>query len=261
MAMDLAATAQRAVIVWDDILGTSKRSSVMLATLDVAAMRLASPARPASAEAESAEHPRLVARPGGYWLAYVVRGVDPKAKKRSAQEDDEDRELGEAITTSYVELVPLDESGAPAGVGRAVTPTRGHVLAYDLELGDDGSALVAWRDDDTPTGSSGGRLFAAVVRLGGVGEPRPLAEETAGAGVPDLLPGWIVLGSVSGATRIAALSPRGELLDELAPEKSLGAGVPIAAQKDAILWARPMGKAMRLSVVRCKQPAADAGAR
>jgi hypothetical protein len=146
-------------------------------------------------------------------------------------------------------------------VGRAVTPTRGHVLAYDLELGDDGSALVAWRDDDTPTGSSGGRLFAAVVRLGGVGEPRPLAEETAGAGVPDLLPGWIVLGSVSGATRIAALSPRGELLDELAPEKSLGAGVPIAAQKDAILWARPMGKAMRLSVVRCKQPAGDAGAR
>ena len=57
------------------------------------------------------------------------------------------------------------------------------------------------------------------------------------------------------------MSPKGESLDELAPERSLGAGEPIAATADAILWARPTGKTMRLGVVRCKQQAAaDAGA-
>jgi len=74
------------------------------------------------------------------------------------------------------------------------------------------------------------------------------------------LPGWLSVPSNSGATRIAALSPRGELLDDLGPERSLGAGVPVAATRDAILWARPMGKPMRLSVVRCTpRPAGDAG--
>ncbi|MFT3774997.1 MAG: hypothetical protein QM820_57345 [Minicystis sp.] len=266
-AIDVAASAQRAIVVWDDLVGTTeKRSAVMMATIDVATMKVVSPARAVSASSTDAERPRLVARPGGYWLAYAVRGAPDTKKKHDAkkakQDDEEDRELGEAITTSWIELMPLDETGAPTASGRAVTSKTGHVLGYDLELGDDGGALVAWRDDDTPTGSAGGRLLATLVRLGGVGEARVLAEETASAGMPDLLPGWISLASVSGATRIAALSPRGELIDDLAPEKSLGAGVPVAATKDAILWARPMGKPMRLSVVRCKQrpvEASDAG--
>ena len=253
-------------MVWDDLVGTTeKRSAVMLATIDVAAMRVVATARAVSRTNEDAERPRLAARPGGYWLAYAVRGVAaPKkgdAKHGRRADDEDDRELGEAITTSWVELVPLDESGAPTASGRAVTPKSGHALSYDLELGDDGGAIVAWRDDDTPTGSGGGRLLATLARLGGGGEPRVLAEETAAAGVPELMPGWLSLASVSGATRIAALSGRGELLDELAPEKSLGAGVPIAGTRDAILWARPMGKPMRLSVVRCKRrPVGGAGA-
>jgi hypothetical protein len=262
-ALDVAASAQRAIVVWDDLVGSSeKRSAIMLATIDVAGMKVVTSAHAVSAKDEDAERPRLIARPGGYWLAYAVRGnVDPKKKKAKRADEEDDRELGESITTSWITLVPLDESGAPTAAGRAVTPKNGHVLSFDLELGEDGGAIVAWRDDDTPTGSGGGRLLITLARLGGGGEPRELVEETGGAGVPDLLPGWLSLASVSGATRIAALSPRGELVDELAPEKSLGAGVPIAATRDAILWARPMGKPMRLSVVRCKQrPSSDAGA-
>lgn len=259
-AIDVAASAQRAIVAWDDLVGTTeKRSAIMLATVDVATMKVVTLAHAVSTNNEDAERPRLVARPGGYWLAYAVRGAADPKKKKANEEDD--RELGESITTSFVTLVPLDESGAPTAAGRAVTPKSGHVLTYDLEIGEDGGAIVAWRDDDTPTGSGGGRLLVTLARLGGGGEPRELAEETAGAGVPDLLPGWLSLASVNGPTRIAALSPRGELVDELAPEKSLGAGVPIAATRDAILWARPMGKPMRLSVVRCKQrPVSDAGA-
>lgn len=260
LAIDVAASAQRAVVVWDDLTAQGKRSAIMLASIDVGTMRVTAPARPISAEGQDAERPRLIARPGGFWLSYAVRGSATKKKsdKHKRADEEDDRELGEAITTTWVELVPLDESGSPVGASRAVTAKSGHVLAYDIEAVDDGGALIVWRDDDTPTGSGGGRLLATVARLSGVAEPKLLAEETSAAGVPELIPGWLALASVNGGTRIAALSPRGELLDELEPEKSLGAGVPAAATREVILWARPLGKAMRLSVLKCAPRAVEA---
>jgi hypothetical protein len=263
LAVDIAASGARAVVVWDDLSGTgeSARSAVMLASFDVATMRLVGAARPVSAKSADAATPHLIARPGGYWLGYLAHGEeDPKKKKKPKSEGhDESEDEGEAITTSWLEVVPLDESGGPAGAARALTPKSGHVLSFDLELGENGNAIAAWRDDDTPTGSSGGKVSAAVVRLGGGGEPRVLVEAAGGAGAPDLLPGWISLASVNGPTRIAAMTPAGELLDDLAPEPSLGAGEPLAANGDVVLWARPMGKAMRLSVVRCQKRSADGG--
>ena len=104
-------------------------------------------------------------------------------------------------------------------------------------------------------------MSAVLVRLGGGGEPHVLVERAGTAGTPSLLRGWISLASLSGATRLAAITPSGELVDALAPEPSLGAGEPVASTGDAILWARPMGKAMRLAVVRCQPRAVgDAGA-
>ena len=98
------------------------------------------------------------------------------------------------------------------------------------------------------------------MKLGGAVDAR-VVDEAGGAGTPSLVPGWISLASPSGLTRLAALGPRGQLLEDLSPEASLGAGEPIAATSEAILWARPMGKAMRLEVVRCvPRPAGDGGA-
>lgn len=248
-SIDVASSGPRAVLVWDDFAGLEARhSNVLLAVVDVATMRMVSQPHPVSRPTVDAEQPRIAARKGGYWLAYVIRG----AARMKPLDAEDDRELGEAIATSFLEVVPLDEEGAPVGAARAITPKNGHVLSFDLGAGDDDGPLVAWRDDDTPTGSSGGRLFVTQVRLSGVSEARLLAEETKAAGVPVLLPGWISLPGNVGTTLIGALSPRGELLDEPAPERSLGAGVAVAAKGDAILWARPMGQPMRLSVVRCK---------
>lgn len=263
LAVDVAASGARAVVAWDDLspgIGEARRSNVILATVDVATMRPLAPAHPASVSGVDASSPRVIARPGGYWLAYLVHGEeDPKKKPKHKPDDDIDD--GEIITTSWIEVVPLDEGGATSGAARAVTPKGGHVLSFDVTLGENGDAIVAFRDDDTPTGSGGGRVSATLVRLGGGGEPHVLLEQAGVAGAPSLLPGWIPLASVNGATRLAAMSPAGELIDAPVAEQWLGSGEPVAAARDTILWARPMGKAMRLSVLRCRaEPSVDAGA-
>jgi hypothetical protein len=256
----VASSGSGAVVVWDELsgVGDSQRSAVMLASFDVATMRDVKRARTVSPKESDASAPHVTSRPGGYWLAYLVRGAE-EAKKHGKNpkdkgEDDENEDQGEAIFTSWVEVVPLDESGSPMSASRAITPKGGRVVSFDLAPADNGNALVAWREDDAPTGASGGKVSVALMRLGGGGEPHVLSEKEGGTGAPDLLPGWISIASVNGPTRMAALSATGGLLDDLAPETSLGAGEPVAASQDAILWARPAGKAMRLSVLRCQRP-------
>ncbi|HLM76469.1 MAG TPA: hypothetical protein VK459_27385, partial [Polyangiaceae bacterium] len=279
LAMDLAASGDRAVLVWDDVPKDGKRGVVMLASFDVATLRSTTRPRPASPPSVDADSPRIVARPGGYWLAYVAQAASEagktageskvkqqKVKKKPPTDEIDEERGGEAISHRWVELIPLDEAGAPAGTPRAVTPRDGHVLAYDVELGEDGSALLAFRDDDTPSGSSGGRVGLVAVKLGGAGEVRVVAEEGVGAGVPELLPGWLTVASLSGPLRLAPVTGAGELSGPLAPEASFGVGGEVlAATREALLVARPAGRAMKLSVTKCSAanpmvPAAPADA-
>jgi hypothetical protein len=275
LAMDLAASGDRAVLVWDDVPKDAKRGAVMLASFDTATLRSTTSPRPVSPPSVDADSPRIVPRPGGYWLAYVAEAVseaakeagDPnpkrrgqKGKKPPSNEVDEERG-GETISHRWVELTPLDEAGAAVSTPRAVTPRDGHVLAYDVEVGEDGAAVVAFRDDDTPSGSSGGRVGLVAVKLGGAGEPRVVAEEGVGAGVPELLPGWLTVASLSGPLRLAPVTPAGDLAGALSPEASLGVGGEVlAATREALLVARPAGKAMKLSVTRCAQGNSEAPA-
>jgi hypothetical protein len=253
LAVDIAASGTSAVVVWDDVSKDGKRSMVMLASFDTQTMRSSGEARPVSPPKQDAEAPRLSARPGGYWLAYAALGG------ASAPKDEDTGRVGEAINARWVEIVPLDEGGRAVSLPRAVTPKAGHALAFDLEPSEDGGVTVAWRDDDTPSGSSGGRVMSVWVRLSGLGEARLLTEEGSATGVPDLLPGWLSLSSLSGATRIAPMTPKGEIAGELLPEPLLGNGEVLAATREGLLVARPAGKAMKLSVMRCVPEPPGAG--
>ncbi|WP_206079435.1 hypothetical protein [Polyangium spumosum] len=245
LAVDLAASGSSAVVVWDDVTRDGKQTMVMLAPFDPETMKAKGEPRPVSPPKQDAETPRLAARPGGLWLAYAVVGTARKPK-------DEDTGLvGEAIAPRWVEVLPLDEHGAAVSLPRAVTPKDGHALAFDVEPSEDGGMVVTYRDDDTPSGSSGGRVMSVWVRLSGVGEAKLLTEEPGSAGVPDLMPGWLSVSSLSGATRIGTMTPRGELVGELRPEPLLGNGEVLAATQAALLVARPAGKAMKLSVMQC----------
>jgi hypothetical protein len=176
---------------------------------------------------------------------------------------DEDTGLGsgEAIEPRWIEVVPLDERGEAVALPRAVTPKDGHALAFDVEPSDDGGMIVAYRDDDTPSGSTGGKVLTVWVRLSGLGEPQLVTEEGTSTGVPDLLPGWMAIASLSGATRIGPLSLKGELVGELRREPELGNGEVLAGTRASLLIARPAGKAMKLSVVECvaEAPIVDGG--
>ena len=131
-AIDLAASGSRAVVVWDDVNVEEKRSHVMLSSFDVATMRSVTSARPVSAPKTDADSPRLIARPGGYWLGYLARaneGAKTKKDPSNAGEkaakkgdDDGDDESGEAIQNGWIEVMPLDENGAPTAAARAAPP-------------------------------------------------------------------------------------------------------------------------------------------
>jgi hypothetical protein len=256
LAVDLAASGSRAVVAWDDMVGND-RYSVMLASFDVATMKSVTAPRPVSSEKNDADSPRLLAREGGYWLAYLAKTEPPTdvEKKRAKNADSEDEDdprarAGEAIGNRWVEVLPLDANGAPAAPPRAVTAKTGHVLTFDLAPASDG-VFVVYRDDDTPSGSSGGGLGSVVVKLGGAIEARPIQDQAKGVGVPSLVPGWLVMSGLAGRTYLAALGPGGELLEALEPEPVLASGEVVAATRDVMLVARPFGRAMRLIPVRC----------
>lgn len=274
LAVDVAATGARALVVWDDVPAGHERSVIDLATFDVGTMR-GSGGRAMTPPTIDADVPRLAPRPGGYWLSYMVHGDAPSeptaakpdsdtppedagptkkkpGKKPEANPDDSDTEAaGEAIAHQWLEILPLDESGVPTGGPRAVTPKDGRVIGYDLEEGPEGRAVLIYREDDTPNGSTGGSVKSVTVEMGGVGEPHVLADEGVGTGVPQLLGSWIVIHSMSGPVQIGAIGPRGEIAAELAPEKPLGHGEVLAASGDTFLVATPAGRAMKLGVTRC----------
>ena len=277
LAVDLAVTGARAIVVWDDVPQGHERSVIDLATLDVGTL-LGSGGCAITPPTMDADQPRLAPRPGGYWLSYLVHGDAPteptaakndsddeqpapeptskkpkkKPSKKADNNDDSDTEAaGEAIAHTWIELLPLDENGMSVGAARAVTPKDGRVIGYDLEDGADGSAVLLYREDDTPNGSNGGQVKSIVAELGGVGEPRVIAEEGVGAGVPQLFGSWVVIHSMSGPVQIGALGPKGDVTSEIAAEKALGHGEVIAATNSAFLIGTPAGRAMKLAVARC----------
>jgi hypothetical protein len=289
LAVDLAAGKARGLVTWD---ATDRDESfVAIATFPVDAIGKPSEPRRISKKGIDAHGPRVVARDGGYFLVFEVDGktsrrvddADPSAaaptapdssaapsaapepsaspgkkKKPKASEDEDpvDESRGEPVTKSWLEVVALDESGAPIGDAIPVTPAEGHVVSFDVLAAPDGAVLVAWRDDDSPTGSGGGPVRIVRVTPGGPGTPYVGPDDAPADGAPTLLPGWLGMPTLQGPDLLARAGKDGLPAETLEVEPSLGRGEPIAATGDHLLLAEPEGKAMRLRVVTCGDRAA-----
>lgn len=244
LSFDVAIGENRALAVWDDDETKPDRGVIRLASFVPKTLGAPTTPRTVTLPQTDAESPRIVPRAGGFWLVYVAR--------RPEKTDENAREQAEAAENRWLEALPLDENGAGQGLPRRLTSETGHVLAYSLAAGANGTAIVAYRDDDLPSGGSGGVLNKIVLKPDGAGPATPLADTDLGAGVPTLLPGWISVADVSAESRLGRIDGSGNLDGKLEREPVLGLGVPIAARGDDLLVQRPVGRAVRLFVTTCK---------
>lgn len=251
LAFDISLGKEHGVAVWDDVPKDREVSGVFVSSFQADTFGSPTPARVVTLPGVDADSPRIVARPGGFWLFWVVR--------RPQEAEYDARYRAEDIAFRWIEVVPLDEAGVLAGTPRRIGLDTGHVLAYDVISTSDGGALVAWRDDDTPSGSIGGQLMVARVRQGGIDGPDPVEDARTGVGAPRLLRGWLSIADATGPTRIAPMGEDGKLGDELRAEGLLGMGEPLANQGDKLLVARPSGLAVRIFLVKCWSEKMDAG--
>lgn len=242
LAFDLALGEKRGVVAWDE--EGPAGGKILLASFDPKSASQASPPRVVSDPAQDVESPKLVATPSGFWLAYVARLRDDSPAKH-------DEPAAEEVGFRYLSLVRLDENGAPQGSPRAITPRDGHVVAFDMAEAPDGKLLVVWRDDDGPSGSSGGRVMRTLVHPKTIDEPTVVEAEEIGGGVPSLFGRWLSLTDATDTTRLAPLAADFSLQRPLQAEPAIGNGEILAERSNVLLVAQPRGRAIRLAAMRC----------
>lgn len=240
------------------------RGSIGLARFDLERLTLKGNVTSApAASAGEAESPRLVARGGGYYLAWIVRGAATPPKAALGRPSEYDAGLVEQGLVdegpTAIEIVPLNQSGGQSATPQRVTPAGAHVLAFDIAETPEGGALIVYRDDREGPGLARAGVEAVLVRADGSTASRSwdLGET---AGLPSLLTdgsaqakpwAWLYVPGEA-ESRVAALGPNPLELGELhaAPEF---AGVELlAASSGRLLAARTRGGQRLLSGVSCE---------
>jgi hypothetical protein len=260
-AFALEAGTKSAIVAWDD--WDTKAGHGIVRAIVVTGNDVTKPSAPVvlSGEHDDAEAPAVVARPGGFWVAWIsnVKRAPDRKEKHEGRDPAETAEL--EMGPRYVTLAPFDEAGKPAGAPTVVTPKDGHVMGFDLAAARDGGALVAWRDDRASPGTAGGTVRLALVRAGGSIDWHVVADDDVGAGAPSLVVdatpsaqhGWLTLANDADALRLVAIDGDGHLLDDLAVEPNLGIATALSAQAGKLLVLRPAGKGVELEVFSCEK--------
>lgn len=237
--------------------------SVALARFDLEHLTLKGSSVPApTGGAGEAESPRLVSRPGGYYLAWIVRGAATPPKATLGRPSEYDAGLVEQGLVdegpTAIEIVPLNASGAGSATPQRITPAGAHVLAFDIAPTADGGALVVYRDDREGPGLARAGVEAVLVRADGSTASRSwdLGET---AGLPSLLGdanpaskpwAWLYVPGEA-ESRVAAVGANPVELGELHADPQLAGAELLAASSRRLLAARTRGGQRLLSVVSC----------
>jgi hypothetical protein len=265
---DIAAQAGSALLVYDDWAAADNHGQIFAARIQAAP---AAGARiegyPLSPPLVDAEGPRITARPGGFWLAWLVnaRSAGSGRVYDPGDEVKEGAAAGSAYGSRWLSIVALDASGKVSGEVRRLTGRQERVVGYDLTAGPSGSAWLTWRQDAPTPGSSGGRIFMAEVRADGSKDVLAVREDDVGAGEPTWLHAgpnaapWLTFPDARDRTLLMrAFGPNrlGAAL-RLGPELE-GAGA-LAAAGDRVLFAVPHGRSIELVPARCSVPLSSTG--
>ncbi len=265
----LALHTERGVLVWDQQQRQSSASEIALAEFAVQSLTL--PPKPTilSASSANADSPRVISRPGGYWVAWVQSGAEAKPVGKSAERDraqgtrpdDPDEHLNLVdMWPRELRAVLLDGHGRALGKPIRVAESESHVVAYDMNLLDDGAALFAWRDDDTAPGVESQIVHLARVGLDGHVDFYRIEDEAIGVGAPQLLidtsapledRAWLALINTGERTSFIKLLPNGKPTDVVVGDAGLGVANPLLRHQGRLLLVRQRGKGVDMETLRC----------
>lgn len=270
------------LFVWDDWPAGESHGRVF--ALRLGGDGAASAVRAVSSPNVDAAEPRLVARPGGYWLAWLVDAASETGRARVY--DPGEAEAPSALRAGSsagaatgagastgpngargIEVLALDAAGEPASNVRRIRTESARVVGYDLTTNAAGNAWLVWRQDAPSAGAAGGRVLMAEVQSDGPHETLLVREEDVGSGEPSWI-GPIVRGPVaSGPSDSPWLTfpdqrdrtlllpvdyPRPVSEPMLLAPDLLGAAA-LAAAGDQVLFALPRGRALELFSAACKR--------
>ena len=204
-----------------------------------------------------AEMPRVVPSGAGFLVLWLARRPDAtKASDGSAAIE----AIGEARTFGWLEVVAVDGAGKVVGPVRRVTPSSGHVSAYDVLARSEGSQpaiLVVARDDGESIDGAGGSLLRVRVQSAGGDPPVALATDGLGRGAPAFVDGplpWLAWIGPHEEVRLLPLDGAGEGIGPASAEDGLDEARPlISSSPTRVLVAAPRDKAGQLRVFDCQR--------
>jgi hypothetical protein len=241
LAFDLALAGSSGLLAWDE--ATSAERGVIRTY--AFSKDHAGSTRDISPPDSDAELPRVFAFGAGFVAIWVARRPEPASPSEAGPEA-----TGELRSYGWLEMLALDRQGIPAGPVRPLTPSSGHVSAFDAAVrADNGVPLlvVAARDDGEVVDGSGGALLRVRVRGDAIESAVAFATDGLGRGAPSFV------GSAAAPSSPFALAWVGkEEQVRLLPLDGSGAPTSTVSAEDAMSEARPL-----LFLV---QPGADAAA-
>jgi hypothetical protein len=235
------------LVVWDEaIAGPSPRG--VIRAVELLPGDQVGPAHDVSPADSDAEMPRLAPAAHGYTVFWLARRPEGPMSDAAAPAE----AVGDVRAYSW-----LEANGSPP---HRLTPTTGHVSAYDVEPLAGGDALVVARDDGESVDGSGGVLLRIRVREGGADPPLALPGDGLGRGAPVLVDGpsaWLSWIGPHEAARLLPLDANGTPVAPPSAEPELDDARPLAllqgSQVPRILTATPGDAAVQLRVLACAQ--------
>ena len=173
-----------AVIAWDESVKAPPRATrgadageepmsgavrVAFLTPDMLAVARVETVSPATS---NAERPEVIARDGGFWVAWIARQPEPTREPAAELE-----RPGEDRAYKWVELVALDGQGKAAGPVRRLTPLLGHVSGFEMMGGARSRVDVFVELDDERTLGAGGSIVHVVASLDSAPRTTPVVPE------------------------------------------------------------------------------------
>ncbi len=219
----------------------------------------ATAARALSPPESDAELPRVVPNGAGYFALWIARAPEGAAVGDASELES----TGEARSFGWLEAVALDDHGVATGPVRRLTPSGGHVSAYDarmLPAPTKPTLLVVARDDGEAVDASGGDLLRVRVVGDAIEPPVSFSNDGLGRGAPAFVDGdppWLVWMDAREQLRLVPLDDTGAPAGAPSAEDAMSEGRPLLFLRAApdgarrVLVASPLDAAAQLRGFTC----------